>query len=192
MVCHAQVLSLLSKRGCKVVETVEARAVRLAKAREYMRVYMRAYMKRRRGEAKGTVKVKDSQERKLSKKIVNRIMELGLLLERAWGREVFKKRMSILYNTTVGEVECILESKVYIRRRIREDVFFLQTNDDTTVLRMAKQFLLNPATKDASLNKFLESVNEIAKEKGSGKKWHLREVGDKGDDQLKTYELKEE
>ena len=146
--------------------------------------------------AKGGVcergKYKWVKGRKLSKEVTKKIMDAAILLERAWGGEEFKKRMAILYDTGVEEIESILESKVFIRMRMRADREFLMIDDDVAVLKMAKQFLLNPSTKDAALNKLLENVNEIIRQKGTNKVWRLKSVGDKEDKTLKTYEIGEE
>lgn len=122
-------------------------------------------------------------------RVRGRIMDEALLLERVYGTDLFKKRMAILYNTTEKEVEAILESRAFIKRRVEEDKVFLNTNDEGTVLMMTKQLLLNPNTKDATANKLVETINEIVKQKGTGKKWFHREMGNKGDPNLKTYEI---
>jgi len=126
----------------------------------------------------------------LSGKVVNRIMKLALLLEGAYGVDVFKKRMAIIYNTTSEEVGRILESRVFVKRRVQKDMEFMTSNTDDSILEMAKRFSLNPETSGAAQNKLLEFIAETVRQKGTGKKWVLKEVGDKGDKQLKDYELK--
>lgn len=126
----------------------------------------------------------------LSGKVVNRIMKLALLLEGAYGVDVFKKRMAIIYNTTSEEVGRILESRVFVKRRVQKDMEFMTSNTDDSILEMAKRFSLNPETSGTAQNKLLEFIAETVRQKGTGKKWVLKEVGDKGDKQLKDYELK--
>ena len=125
----------------------------------------------------------------LTAKVVDKIMELALELEDGYGVELFKKRMAIMFNTTSVEVGKILESRVFIRRRVNDDFAFSRSNDDTAILKILKQLILNPDTKDKT--RLAETINEIVKQKGTGKKWKLKEVGDKVDDKLKTYELEE-
>ena len=125
----------------------------------------------------------------LTAKAVDKIMELALLLEGAYGTGVFKERMAIMYNTTPEEVGKILGSRVFVRRRVQKDMEFMTSNTDDSILEMAKQFSLNPETTVAAQNKLLEFIAETVKQKGTGKKWKLKEVGDKMDDKLKTYEI---
>ena len=123
----------------------------------------------------------------LTSKVVSRIMELAMELEDGYGVELFKKRMAVIYNTTAEEVGKILGSRVFVRRRVIDDMQLSGSDAGVIILKILKRLLLNPNTKDKT--KLVETINEILKQTGSGKKWKLREVGDKVDEKLKTYEI---
>ena len=147
------------------------------------------------GRVKQVVRVEGGSSVKvgsLGKKAVSRIMDMGMYLEEAYGRDLFKKRVAVMYRTTEAEVERILESELYVGRRVRGDFIFAKSEGDEAILRMAKCLFLDMGTNASAKNKLLETITEMVKQRGSGKRVIFTEVGDDGDKSVKSYKVEEE
>lgn len=133
------------------------------------------------------------EERKTWTQIKKELIAGYLKFEMIYGHERTIQYMCITEGMKEKDLLEVIFSSECIEQKMKKDAAFLDSNDPSDLMVIIKTIILGANSKDRNkMAGVIQQLAEMMKEKGTGTKFVLTEVGDKKDKKLKKYKMTEE